>query len=97
MYRPFKFSITFENARSPGYYTEKALNGILGNTIPIYWGETNVSRIVNPDRVILCNLTPENMELFKKWPSTVSSEEQYNQVISEMIETSRAPFLASMR
>lgn len=34
----YKFNISFENSSYPGYTTEKILEAMVCNTIPIYWG-----------------------------------------------------------
>jgi hypothetical protein len=51
--RGFQFVICFENNASPGYTTEKVLNAILSGCIPIYWGDPEFHRDINPDCVIL--------------------------------------------
>src|SRR5690606_34891130 len=39
-----KFTIAFENTSSPGYTTEKILHAFISNTIPIYWGDPEVTK-----------------------------------------------------
>jgi hypothetical protein len=39
-----RFTIAFENESSPGYTTEKVLEPMLVNSIPIYWGDPLVGR-----------------------------------------------------
>jgi len=53
--RGYKFTIAFENACCPGYTTEKILEALIANTIPIYWGNPLVSRDFNPDCFINCH------------------------------------------
>ena len=36
--RNYKFTIAFENSSSPGYTTEKIVDAMIANTVPIYWG-----------------------------------------------------------
>ncbi len=43
----YKFVISFENRSSPGYLTEKIVEPMLVNSIPIYWGDPLVSRDFN--------------------------------------------------
>ncbi|MFN8023280.1 MAG: glycosyltransferase family 10 [Acidimicrobiales bacterium] len=47
-----KFSITAENSSYPGYCTEKLIDGLLANTVPIYWGDPHVARDLNPRRFV---------------------------------------------
>ena len=38
----FRFSICMENSELPDYFTEKVVNAFLTDTIPLYWGCTNI-------------------------------------------------------
>jgi hypothetical protein len=40
----FKFTIAFENESHPGYTTEKVVEPMLADSIPIYWGDPLVGR-----------------------------------------------------
>lgn len=51
--RSFKFTIAFENSRRPGYATEKLFDALRADTIPIYWGDPEVGRVVNPDALVV--------------------------------------------
>jgi alpha(1,3/1,4) fucosyltransferase len=55
--RNTKFSISAENALHPkGYYvSEKIVSAMLGNTIPIYWGNPEIGRIFNSRAFINCH------------------------------------------
>lgn len=50
-----KFSIAFENSSSPGYTTEKLMHAFISNTIPIYWGDPQVSKDFNSHAFINCH------------------------------------------
>lgn len=43
----YKFAIAFENTLTPGYTTEKLLNALQAETVPIYWGNPEISREFN--------------------------------------------------
>lgn len=45
--KDFKFSIAFENSSYPGYTTEKIYHPMLASSIPIYWGNPEISREFN--------------------------------------------------
>lgn len=65
----YKFSIAFENALHPGYTSEKIFSSFQANTVPIYWGNPDISREVNPDSFINChdfNCFDEVIEHIKK-------------------------------
>jgi hypothetical protein len=51
-YRRGKFAITMENNDKPYYVTEKLVNGIRADVIPVYWGTSHVSDFFNPRRFI---------------------------------------------
>lgn len=40
--RKYKFHLAFENSHIDGYVTEKLLEPLFANTIPIYWGSSSV-------------------------------------------------------
>src|SRR5581483_66282 len=48
----YKFVISFENKRYPGYLTEKIVEPMLVNSIPIYWGDPMVDNEFNPKSFI---------------------------------------------
>jgi GR25 family glycosyltransferase involved in LPS biosynthesis len=39
----YKFAITYENAKAPGYVTEKLLHAKAAGCVPIYWGAAEVA------------------------------------------------------
>jgi hypothetical protein len=43
-----KFSICFENCSHPGYTTEKLVEAFAARTVPIYWGDPEVTKVFNP-------------------------------------------------
>jgi hypothetical protein len=46
--RECKFHLAFENARLPGYTTEKLPQAMMARTLPIYWGNPRVAEDFNP-------------------------------------------------
>jgi hypothetical protein len=55
----YRFTIAFENTSSPGYTTEKLIEPLLAGSIPIYWGNPEVSRDFNPGCMINVNEFPD--------------------------------------
>lgn len=45
----YKFTIAFENSSFPGYSTEKLIHPLMVGSIPIYWGDTEIEKDINPD------------------------------------------------
>ena len=42
IYQPYKYVLTFENAKEDGYVTEKIVSPFLARSVPIYWGSDYV-------------------------------------------------------
>jgi GR25 family glycosyltransferase involved in LPS biosynthesis len=53
--KDYKFMICMENTQVTNYWTEKIINGYIGNTIPIYWGDPNICDIFNTKSFIDIN------------------------------------------
>lgn len=51
---PYRFSVVVENVREPNYFSEKLLDAVLCDTVPIYWGCPNLERFMEPEAVIQC-------------------------------------------
>jgi hypothetical protein len=52
---PYKFTLAFENSSYPGYVTEKLIEPMFSNSIPIYLGNPRVSEEFNPRSFINCH------------------------------------------
>jgi hypothetical protein len=48
----YRFNIAFENRFRPGWTTEKLVDPLHANTIPIHWGDPRVKEDFNPDSFI---------------------------------------------
>jgi hypothetical protein len=46
--RAYRFSVAFENTIHPGYVTEKILHPLAAQSVPIYWGCSEVAADFNP-------------------------------------------------
>lgn len=51
---PFRYSVVIENVREKNYFSEKLVDAVLCNTVPIYWGCPNLERFFDPAGVIQC-------------------------------------------
>ncbi|MEP2718265.1 hypothetical protein [Pseudophaeobacter sp.] len=40
---PFRYSVVIENTQEPNYFSEKLIDAILCETVPIYWGCPNIT------------------------------------------------------
>jgi len=57
---PYKFAMCFENSKHSGYTTEKLIDAMLCNTIPIYYGDPSVNNDFNVDSFINCDFKDQN-------------------------------------
>lgn len=51
---PYRYSVVIENVQEPNYFTEKLLDAILCETVPIYWGCPNIGDFFAGEGVIVC-------------------------------------------
>lgn len=64
--KDYKFVISFENSDQDGYTTEKIMEPILQDSIPIYWGNKLVDRDFNSQRFIDYNQFKSEEDLIKR-------------------------------
>ncbi|WP_417423411.1 glycosyltransferase family 10 domain-containing protein [Hoeflea sp.] len=51
---PYRYSVIIENVSEPGYFTEKLIDCLLCETVPVYWGAPDIAEIFDPRGMILC-------------------------------------------
>lgn len=51
---PYRFSVITENVRNNSYFTEKVVDALLCEAIPIYWGAPNIDQFFDPQGLITC-------------------------------------------
>jgi hypothetical protein len=51
----YKFTIAFENSSLPGYTTEKIVNPMVVNSMPVYWGNPEIHLDFNKESFIYAN------------------------------------------
>lgn len=51
---PFRYSVVIENVQEPNYFSEKLIDAILCETVPIYWGCPNIADFFDTNAMILC-------------------------------------------
>lgn len=61
----YMYSITIENCRQPGYWTEKIVDCFATKTIPIFWGDDAVSDFFDPEGIIYFNSQEELGEVLE--------------------------------
>lgn len=63
--KQYKFCLSFENASSQGYTTEKLLHAKAAGCIPIYWGDPKVERDFDPHGFIDARTIQSSTELIE--------------------------------
>ena len=52
---PYRYSVVIENVREPNYFTEKLIDALLCQCVPIYWGCPNIGDFIDISGMIICN------------------------------------------
>ena len=79
----YKFNIAFENSSYPGYATEKIMEALVTNTIPIYWGDPNIGNDFNTKAFINCHEFDSMNEVIEHVKKVDQDESLYRQYLSE--------------
>jgi hypothetical protein len=79
----FKFNIAFENSSFPGYTTEKLLDALKANTVPIYWGNPAVASDFNPGRLVNYHDFGSEQALVRRVLELDEDDEAYCEVLSQ--------------
>lgn len=51
---PYRYSVVIENSRETNYFSEKLLDAIFCETVPIYWGCPNIAEFFDTAPMIIC-------------------------------------------
>lgn len=51
---PFRYSVIIENVRETSYFTEKLIDCLLCDTVPIYWGAPDIEAFFDPRGMMIC-------------------------------------------
>lgn len=52
---PYRYSVVIENQREPSYFTEKLIDALLCDTVPIYWGAPDIAEFFDTSGMIICD------------------------------------------
>ncbi|MEQ1798592.1 MAG: glycosyltransferase family 10 [Lacibacter sp.] len=90
--KDYKFVISFENSTHPGYTTEKLIEPMLVNSIPVYWGNTEVGKDFNTDSFVHVNQYASYEKAIERIIELDKDEEQYLQMAAQpWFNNSRVP------
>jgi hypothetical protein len=79
----YKFNIAFENSSHPGYATEKLMEALITNTIPIYWGDPKIGNDFNAKAFINCHDFESMDEVIEHIKKVDQDDDLYRQYLSE--------------
>jgi hypothetical protein len=83
--RDYRFIISYENSSFPGYTTEKLIEPMMVGSIPIYWGDPNVSQEFNSNRFLNRQDYCTDEELIEKILYINNNNEKAIEMVSEPI------------
>lgn len=78
-----KFVIAFENSSTPGYLTEKFADAAAANAIPIYWGDPDITSVINPACFINCHAFDSLDDVVARVKQIDQDESLYRAMLSE--------------
>lgn len=81
--RQYKFSIAFENSSHPGYTTEKLVDAFAAQTVPIYWGDTEVREVFNSKAFIYLEDENSVNEVIQKIQELDQDDGKYMKMLRE--------------
>lgn len=81
--KDYKFVISFENSSHPGYTTEKLIEPMLANGIPVYWGNPQVNRDFNTRSFVHVNQYASFEEAVEAVIQLDKNDDEYLRMIRE--------------
>lgn len=70
-FKDYKYTIVIENCKYPNYFTDKIIDCFASGTIPIYWGDPNISQHFNDKGFYIWS----NIEELKNILEKINSED----------------------
>jgi hypothetical protein len=84
LYSDYKFVLALENKMIEGYVTEKIINPLIANCIPVYWGSDSVFEFINKDRIIYA-LDYDDSDLMKRIKEIDENDDLFNEIVNKPI------------
>ena len=84
-YSIYKFVLAIENTMLEGYATEKLINPLIANSLPIYWGDSKIFQYINKKRIIYIPDFSSDNELLEHIKYLDTHDDKYNEIVSENI------------
>jgi len=84
-YSNFKFVLAIENTMIDGYTTEKLMNPLIANSVPIYWGDSQIFKYINKKRVVYIPDFASNDDLLDHIKFLDENDSAYKAILDENI------------
>lgn len=84
-YTEYKFVLALENSFVAGYCTEKLMNPLIANSIPIYWGDSAIFKYINKKRVIYIQDFKSDEDLLEYIKYIDTDSAAYQKIVNENI------------
>jgi alpha(1,3/1,4) fucosyltransferase len=81
--KDYKFVLSFENSSHPGYTTEKLIEPMLANSIPVYWGNAEVNKDFNTNSFVHVNQHTSFDEAIEQIIELDKDDEKYQKLMME--------------
>ena len=81
--KKYKFTFAIENTSFPGYVTEKIMDPMLANSIPVYWGSPRISEEFNEKSFVNCHNFKTEDEIVEYIIYLDTNDDKYNKMYSE--------------
>ena len=82
-FKGFRFVIAFENKEIDGYVSEKIINPIFAGCIPVYCGASDVSKYINPKRIINVKDFSSDDKVFERMLEIENNPALFQEIISQ--------------
>lgn len=79
----YTFTIAFENESYPGYTTEKIVDAMQVNSIPIYWGNPKIDLDFNAASFINCHDFADDEAILRRVREIDQNDDSYRQLLAE--------------
>lgn len=79
----YKFTVAFENATHKGYTSEKVFTSLEAHSIPIYWGNPEIGKIVNEKAIINCHQFDDFNQVVEKVKEIDSDDDMWCKMVCE--------------
>ena len=81
----YKFVIAFENSEDDAYITEKIINPLRANVIPVYWGNRRINDYFNTDRILHLYDINKMDELINQMMEIDKNNNKYFEIINQPV------------